>query len=92
MANERERDATYQSYRARIAAAVAALSHHDVADAARQLEAAPEALRDWEWRHLRTRLDDSTSVIPSIRRRIPVPDPRSERHPDRGMDAYQSTP
>ena len=65
VANERERVATYQSYRARIAAAVAALSHHDVADAARQLDAAPEALRDWEWRHLRTRLDDSTTVFPA---------------------------
>jgi eukaryotic-like serine/threonine-protein kinase len=65
LANERERAATYQSYRARIAAAVAALSHHDVADAAVQLEAAPQPLRDWEWRHLRTRLDGSTSVIPS---------------------------
>ena len=75
VANERERVATYQSYRARIAAAVAALSHHDVVDAARQLDAAPEALRDWEWRHLRTRLDDSTSVIPAASRRIPVPDP-----------------
>ena len=64
MANE-ERDATYQSYRARIAAAVAALSHHDVVDAARQLDAAPEALRDWEWRHLHTRLDDSIAVFPA---------------------------
>ena len=74
-ANERERDATYQSYRSRIAAAVAALSHHDVADAARQLDAAPKALRDWEWRHLHTRLDDSTTVVPANRRRISVPDP-----------------
>src|SRR5262249_22025118 len=65
MANERERDATYQSYRARIAAAVAALSHHDVVDAARQLDAAPEAWRDWEWRHLRNTLDDSTSMFPA---------------------------
>jgi len=65
VANERERVATYQTYRARIAAAVAALSHHDVADAARQLDAAPEALRDWEWRHLCIRLDDSTAVIPA---------------------------
>jgi eukaryotic-like serine/threonine-protein kinase len=65
LANTRERVAIYESYRARIAAAVAALSHHDVADAAGQLDAAPEPLRDWEWRHLRTRLDDSTSVIPS---------------------------
>ena len=35
-----------------------------MADAARQLDAAPEDLRDWEWRHLRSRLDDSSSVIP----------------------------
>ena len=66
LANERERAATYQSYRARIAAAIAALSHHDVADAAVQLDAAPEQLRDWEWRHLHSRLDDSTSVIQSF--------------------------
>jgi hypothetical protein len=63
VATERERAATYESYRARIAAAVGALARHDVADAARQLDAAPEALRGWEWRHLRTRLDDSTNVL-----------------------------
>ena len=40
---------------------------HDVADAARQLDAAPEDLRGWEWRHLRSRLDDSSSVIPFAR-------------------------
>src|SRR5262249_38467113 len=51
-ANENERRARYQTYRARLAAAAAALSHHDVADAARQLEAAPRELRGWEWRHL----------------------------------------
>ena len=61
----RERVATYESYRARIAAAVAAISRHDVADAARQLSAAPEALRDWEWRHLHARLDDSIAVFPA---------------------------
>jgi WD40 repeat protein/predicted Ser/Thr protein kinase len=66
LANERERAAIYQSYRARIAAAIAALSHHDVVDAAAQLDAAPKELREWEWRHLRTRLDDSTSVIAAI--------------------------
>jgi WD40 repeat protein/predicted Ser/Thr protein kinase len=66
IANEHERAANYQSYRARIVAAVAALSHHNVVDAARQLDAAPEAFRDWEWRHLRTRLDDSTSLIPPV--------------------------
>ena len=30
----------------------------------RQLDAAPEDLRDWEWRHLRSQLDDSTAVFP----------------------------
>jgi WD40 repeat protein/tRNA A-37 threonylcarbamoyl transferase component Bud32 len=55
--------ALFQAYRARMAAAVAALSAHDVADAERQLDAAPEELRGWEWRHLRSRLDDSSAVI-----------------------------
>ena len=49
---------------ARLAAATAALQNHDVADAARQLDAAPEDLRGWEWRHLHSRLDDSSAVIP----------------------------
>jgi hypothetical protein len=53
------RNALYQAYRARIAAAGAALQNHDVADAACQLEAAPEELRGWEWRHLYSRLDDA---------------------------------
>ncbi len=57
-------EAQFQGYRARLAAAVAGLSAHDVADARHQLEAAPEPLRGWEWRHLRGRLDDSTSAIP----------------------------
>ena len=65
LANERERAAIYESYRARIAAAVAAISRHDVADAASQLAAAPEALRDWEWQHLHARLDDSIAVFPA---------------------------
>jgi WD40 repeat protein len=56
--------ARFQTYRARIAAATAALSAHDVADAARQLDAAPEELRDWEWRHLKSRLDDSSLILP----------------------------
>jgi hypothetical protein len=63
-ANAEKQAALYQTYRARIAAAVAALSAHDVADAARQLEEAPEELRDWEWRHLHSRLDDSSAMVP----------------------------
>jgi hypothetical protein len=61
---DEKREAQRQAYRARLAAAVAALSAHDVANAARQLDAAPEELRDWEWRHLHSRLDDSSAVFP----------------------------
>jgi WD40 repeat protein/predicted Ser/Thr protein kinase len=63
VAQEEKRQATYQTYRARLAAAVAALSNNDVADAARQLDDAPRALRGWEWRHLSSRLDDSSDVV-----------------------------
>jgi WD40 repeat protein/predicted Ser/Thr protein kinase len=52
-----------QTYQARLAAAVAALASHDVADAARHLERAPEDLRGWEWRHLQSRLDDRSGRI-----------------------------
>ncbi len=49
--------ALFQASRARMAAAAAALiRRHDVADAVRELDAAPESLRGWEWRHLRNRL------------------------------------
>jgi WD40 repeat protein len=58
------RQAEYQTYRARIAAAVGALALHDVADARRHLDDAPQELRDWEWHHLHSRLDDSSEVIP----------------------------
>jgi WD40 repeat protein len=66
VAGEREREKTYQAYRARLAAAVAALAGHDVADAARHLKEAPTDLRGWEWRHLSSRLDDSVAVIPAL--------------------------
>jgi WD40 repeat protein len=52
-----------REYQARLSAAVAALSGHDVADAARHLERAPEELRGWEWRHLHGRLDDRFGKI-----------------------------
>jgi WD40 repeat protein len=63
-ADEEKQAALYQACRARLAAAGAALQSHDVADAALQLDAAPEDLRGWEWRHFHSRLDDSSSVIP----------------------------
>jgi WD40 repeat protein/serine/threonine protein kinase len=62
-ADAEKQAALYQAYRASLAAAGAALENHDVADAARHLDAAPEDLRGWEWRHLHSRLDDSSSVV-----------------------------
>jgi WD40 repeat protein/predicted Ser/Thr protein kinase len=53
-----------QAYQARLAAAIAALSGNDVADATSHLARAPEELRGWEWRHLQSRLDDSSAVNP----------------------------
>jgi WD40 repeat protein len=64
-AERNERAAVYQAYRARIAAAAAALQNHDVADAARHLDQADVSLRDWEWRHLHSRLDDSLADFPT---------------------------
>ena len=61
-ADDEKHAALYQAYRASLAAASAALENHDVADASRHLKLAPEDLRGWEWRHLRSRLDDSAAV------------------------------
>jgi eukaryotic-like serine/threonine-protein kinase len=58
--------ALHQAYRARLAAATAALQYHDVDDAARQLKEAPEEWRGWEWRHLNARLDDSDVVLSGV--------------------------
>src|SRR5262249_38815454 len=63
VAEEKKNAAVYQAYRAHLAAAVAALQNHDVADAAHQLDDAPKELRDWEWDHLHSRLDDSAGRI-----------------------------
>jgi WD40 repeat protein len=62
-AKDEGRVARYQTYRARVAAAAAALQVHDAVDAARQLEEAPEELRGWEWYHLHSRLDDRSGRI-----------------------------
>jgi WD40 repeat protein/serine/threonine protein kinase len=62
-AEDKKNAAVYQAYRARLAAAAAALQDHDVADAAHQLDSAPEELRDWEWFHLHGRLDDRSGKI-----------------------------
>jgi WD40 repeat protein/serine/threonine protein kinase len=64
-ANKEKQAALYQAYRASLAAGNASLQTHEVADAARLLDLAPEALRGWEWRHLHSRLDDSSAVVSS---------------------------
>ena len=63
---DQDRDAALRkAYYARLAAAGAALRDDDVAAAARHLVSrdVPEALRDWEWHHLHTRLDESLGVL-----------------------------
>jgi hypothetical protein len=66
LANEEKQEALRQTYRARLAAAVMALQDHDVADAAHHLDdKTTAALRDWEWQHLHSRLDDSSTVLPA---------------------------
>ncbi|HNO80219.1 MAG TPA: protein kinase [Phycisphaerae bacterium] len=62
-AQQRERIALKQTYRACITAAASALENHDVALARRSLSEAPEPLRRWEWTHLNSRLDESMLVI-----------------------------
>lgn len=52
-----------QTYIACMVAASSALRSHEVADADRQLQAAPAALRGWEWDHLRSRVDDSLATL-----------------------------
>jgi WD40 repeat protein/serine/threonine protein kinase len=52
-----------QAYQARLSAATAAMSAHDMREAARQLDLAPTRLRGWEWRHLHSRLDQSLAVL-----------------------------
>jgi WD40 repeat protein len=63
-ANHEKQEAQYHAYRASMAAARVALQNHDVVDAAHHLELAPEDLQGWEWRHMRNRLDESSSVVP----------------------------
>jgi WD40 repeat protein len=52
-----------QAYRAHIAAAATAVESHDMVLARGNLEAVSEALRAWEWRHLHSRLDQSSLAI-----------------------------
>jgi WD40 repeat protein len=63
LADEKREAAVFEAYRARLEAAGAAVQNHDISYAAHQLKAAPGELRDWEWYHLQSRLDDCTLRI-----------------------------
>jgi eukaryotic-like serine/threonine-protein kinase len=63
VADEERLAALREAYRGRIAAASAALLSHDVPEAARHLAAAPAGLREWEWRHFHSQLDESSAVF-----------------------------
>jgi WD40 repeat protein len=56
-------EAERQTYRSCLVAASSALRYHDIADARRQLDAAPVGLRGWEWQHLFSRIDDSLAKL-----------------------------
>jgi WD40 repeat protein len=59
-----ERDAAqWQTYRANIAAATSALQLGNFNSAQAYLEATAEKYRNWEWRHLFSRLDNSQQVL-----------------------------
>ncbi len=54
--------ADWETYKACLAAADAALMVNDAAAARARLDAAPPALRGWEWRYLHGRLDQSLAT------------------------------
>jgi WD40 repeat protein/tRNA A-37 threonylcarbamoyl transferase component Bud32 len=54
-----------ERYRANIMAAGNSLRVHDASAAGRSLEDAPEAYRNWEWKHFQSRLDLSEFVLRS---------------------------
>jgi len=56
----------YQSYLAHIAAANASLRLNETAEAKRWLTAAPVQYRNWEWRYLNARSDNSVATIEAL--------------------------
>lgn len=56
-------EATWQSYRAHIAAAQALLELNEAGRAREWTDNAPPAHRGWEWRHLRQQLDASLDTV-----------------------------
>ncbi|MHC4952566.1 MAG: WD40 repeat domain-containing serine/threonine protein kinase [Planctomycetota bacterium] len=62
-ARQREEAASRQAYRASVSAAANEIANHNMAAARERLEALPKRLRGWEWRHLASRLNQSTSEV-----------------------------
>ena len=58
--------ALHEATRARTAAAVLALAAFEYAEAEQDLDAVPNNLRDWEWRHLHSRLMDALPTITQL--------------------------
>lgn len=56
-------EARFQAYVARISAADLAIMADDANTALKNLEQAPEELRDWEWHHLMGRVDQSMATL-----------------------------
>ncbi len=63
-AQDQKLSRAYQSYLAHIAAANASLRLNETAEAKRWLALAPEKYRNWEWRYLHARSDNSFAVLP----------------------------
>jgi len=63
---EKEKQARVRLYAASFAAAETALRDGDGPRAAGYLEEAPPEFRNWEWRHLRSRVDQSVRSFPSL--------------------------
>jgi eukaryotic-like serine/threonine-protein kinase len=55
--------ALHEASRARVASAVLALAAFEYAEADQDLDAIPSDLRDWEWRHLHSRLMDAHPTV-----------------------------
>jgi WD40 repeat protein len=62
-AQQRERAERWERYRANISAAATGLQLHNVGIARQALEAAPEAHRNWEWKHFSRELDGAQRVF-----------------------------
>lgn len=63
LSSQREATSRWMAYRGNVAAAAAALGVHNTDLASSNLNDAPPAHRNWEWRHLRARLDGAIRVI-----------------------------